>query len=276
LKNHLWGFELMALLGNYLSRATLRSLWGFINLLPAPRGVYPGTRPNDPQPWNSASPGDPYVHPCANFDLYQAAAWKLDLTTDETAQLQRILDATADFYRRLYQAHGDLDQQLRDKMVVIAGVGYNTLFRLAYEPGFLGVWEKTAKIFDRVLDNPHRDGDGRVPLASAMLENVSDIRYVHGVHGGLPNIPAVYQDVFRFLKSQPMQLPNTVAGAVGGHLAEPTVSEAPHLDGSANAPSFSDDPGFWDIEHPSPERIKQLEGMLEADTLPAFGRIHLL
>ena len=161
-------------------------------------------------------------------------------------------------------------------MVVIAGVGYNTLFRLAYEPGFLGLWEKAAKTFDRVLDNPHRDGDGRVPLASADLKNVNPIRFVHGVHGGLPNIPAVYQDVFRFLKGQPMQLPTSVAEAVGGHLAEPAVSEAPHLDGSAGAPPFSDDPGLWDIDHPSPQRIQQLEAMLEAGTLPAFGRLHLL
>jgi hypothetical protein len=138
------------------------------------------------------------------------------------------------------------------------------------------LWEKTAKVFDRVLDNPHRDGDGRVPLASADLKNIGGIRYVHGVHGGLPNIPAVYQDVFRCLKGEPMQLPDTVAGAVGGHLAEPAVSETPHLDGSASAPSFSDDPGLWNLDHPSPERIKQLEGMLEAETLPAFGRIHLL
>jgi pimeloyl-ACP methyl ester carboxylesterase len=47
LKNHLWGFETMALLGYYLSRRTLRSLWGVISLLPAPRGIYPGTRAND-------------------------------------------------------------------------------------------------------------------------------------------------------------------------------------------------------------------------------------
>jgi pimeloyl-ACP methyl ester carboxylesterase len=45
LKNHLWGFELMAVLGAYLTRPTLRSLWGVLSLLPAPRGIYPGTRP---------------------------------------------------------------------------------------------------------------------------------------------------------------------------------------------------------------------------------------
>jgi pimeloyl-ACP methyl ester carboxylesterase len=55
LKNHLWGFELMAVLGQYLSRATLRSLWGVIGLLPAPRGIYPGTRDNDSRPGCSAS-----------------------------------------------------------------------------------------------------------------------------------------------------------------------------------------------------------------------------
>ena len=63
------GTELMALLGLYLSRETLRSLWGVISLLPAPRGVYPGTRISDPLSWTSANPGDPYVHPCGNFDF---------------------------------------------------------------------------------------------------------------------------------------------------------------------------------------------------------------
>ena len=28
LKNHLWGFDLMVLLGKYLSRETFRSFWG--------------------------------------------------------------------------------------------------------------------------------------------------------------------------------------------------------------------------------------------------------
>ena len=77
------------------------------------------------------------------------------------------------------------------------------------QPGFLGIWEKTRKIFNRVLNDPHREGDGRVPLASALLEHVGDIRYVKGVHGGLSNIPAVYEDVFRCLKNETMQLPRT-------------------------------------------------------------------
>ena len=171
---NLWGFELMALLGEYLSRATLRSLWGVLSLLPAQRGIYPGTRPTDANPWQSQNRDDPYIHPCANFDLYRADDWKLGLGSEDTKNLQRALDATRDYYARLYKAHRDLDQEQRNKMVVIAGVGYKTLFRLAYAPCFLGLWETTEKVFQREGSDPHREGDGRVPLASALLENVGD------------------------------------------------------------------------------------------------------
>ena len=276
LKNHLWGFELMAVLGEYLKRPTLRSLWGVIGLMPASRGVYPGTRANDPRPWVSADPSDPYVHPCANFDMYQADSWKLDLDADATARLQRILDATSELHRLLYDAHRNLDQGQRDQMVVIAGVGYQTLFRLEYAAGFLGIWERTRKIFSRVLGDPHRDGDGRVPLASAMLENVGGVRYVYGTHGGLTNIPAVYEDVFRCLRDEPMQLPASVAGALSGHLANPTTSEAPNLDGTVPVAGAADDPGLWQIDKPSPERMKQLQDSLEAGQFQEFGRLHLL
>ncbi len=276
LKNHLWGFELMALLGNYLSRETLRSLWGVINLLPAPRGVYPGTRPDDAHPWQSDTSDDPYIHPCANFDLYQADAWKLELDATAKANLQRVLDATADYYIRMLQAHRALDQEQRNRMVVIAGVGFKTLFRLAYAPGFLGLWEKTTKVFDIIEGDVHRQGDGRVPLASAELEHVGAIRYVRGVHGSLPNIPAVYQDVFRFLKGEKMQLPATPAGALSTHLGPSTASDAPHIDGSARAPAFSDDPGLWALDAPTVERMNSLEAMLKAWDLPDFSRLHLL
>jgi hypothetical protein len=161
-------------------------------------------------------------------------------------------------------------------MVVIAGVGYQTLFRLEYAAGFLGLWEKMRKVFDRVLDDPHRDGDSRVPLASAMLENVGDIRYVYGVHGALTNIPAVYEDVFRCLRGETMQLSTTVAGALSGHLADSTASEAPNLDGTASVASGADDSGLWQIDKPPAERMKQLEDLLAAGQLPEFGRLHLL
>jgi hypothetical protein len=103
-------------------------------------------------------------------------------------------------------------------MLMIAGVGYQTLFRLAYEPQFFGLWEKAVKATARVDGDPHREGDGRMPLASAMLEDV-EIRYVKGVHGGLPNIPSVYMDVFSWLRDQPLQLPDSVKRALSMHLA---------------------------------------------------------
>lgn len=65
LKNHLWGFDLIALLGKNLSRETFRSLWGVLGMLPAPRGIYPGTRRSDPAAWGSGDAGDKYIHPCA-------------------------------------------------------------------------------------------------------------------------------------------------------------------------------------------------------------------
>jgi hypothetical protein len=186
--------------------------------------------------------------------------WKLGLNSEETKNLQRVLDATGDYYARLYKAHRDLDQEQRNKMVVIAGVGYKTLFRLAYAPGFLGLWEKTEKVFQQDRNDPHREGDGRVPRASAMLENVGDIRYVDGVHGGLTNIPAVYQDVFRCLKGEAMQLPKTVAG----------------VDGTLAASGASDDPGLWQVDNPPATRMQELQKMLADDKLPGFGRIHIL
>jgi hypothetical protein len=116
-------------------------------------------------------PNIPAVYEDVNFDLYQVDSWKLELTAEERQNLQRILDGAAEFHQRMYQTHRSLDQTQRDKMVVIAGVGFQTLFRLAYEPGFFGLWERAGKIVHRISNDPDREGDGRVPLASAMLEN---------------------------------------------------------------------------------------------------------
>ena len=272
LKNHLWGFELMAVLGLYLSRPTLRSLWGVISLLPAPSGIYPGTRESDQKRWAGSRSSDPYVHPCANFDMYQADKWKLDLLERDAANFQAILDYTSATYSRLYSWHIGLSQEQRDKMVVIAGVGIETLYRLAYAPGFLGLWETTEKIFHEDKGDANRIGDGRVPLASAHLENVGDIRFVKGVHGSLTNIPSVYEDIFRCLKGEPMQLPTTVAEALSNHLG----SEAPHLDNSSlqsNAPNGS---GLWGVDKVTPERIEELEKLLAAESLPEFGKLRIL
>ncbi|MFZ0727593.1 MAG: alpha/beta fold hydrolase [Desulfobacterales bacterium] len=276
LKNHLWGFELMALLGLYLSRETFRSMWGTMSMLPAPRGIYPGTRPQDALAWTSGSAGDAYQHPCVNFDLYQTKNWALDLTPSQDAALQNILDHTAEFHRRMDEAHRSLDQAYRDRMLVIAGVGYKTLFRLAYEPRFFGLWEKMMKTTERIPADLHRDGDGRVPLASATLYS-TPIRYVKGVHGGLPNIPAVYKEVFHWFKQEDLELPGTPHAALSDHLAaDEAASEAPHLDGTIAAKPFSDDAGLWDVADLAPERVTELQVRLAAEQLSEFSRVRLL
>lgn len=274
LKNHFWGFELMALLGLYLSREAFRSMWGALSLLPAPRGVYPGTRPNDPEPWSD--PESPYAHPCANFDLYEADSWQLDLSTSETQQLQTVLDAAAAMHRELLEWHQGLMEEERERMLVIAGVGYKTLFRLEYDSRFFGLWEKMVKITERQPGNRHRDGDGRVPVTSALLDNVK-VRYVKGVHGGLTNIPAVYNDVFRWLNEEEPELPDSPEMALSQHLAPgEDESVAPSLDGTDKTVPFSDDPGLWDFREPNAARVKQLQADLEAGKVPEFQHVRWL
>ncbi len=276
LKNHLWGFELIALLGKYLSRDTFRSLWGVLGMMPAPRGIYPGTRQNDPAPWRSAQPADPYVHPCANFDMYQADNWKLGLTEPLESQLQNVLAGAADFHKNLYDAHQALGQDLRNRMLVIAGVGYKTLFRLAYEERFFGLWERMDKVTNRVKNDDHREGDGRVPVASAKLENVA-IRYVKGVHGGLPNLPPVYNDVFQWLNGKSLSLPKTIKEALSQHLGPAAgQSEAPHLDGTNRVPLLTDDPGLWDLTMPVQTQLQALDLKLEQGEVPEFITVRLL
>jgi hypothetical protein len=264
----------MALLGLYLSREAFRSMWGALSLLPAPRGVYPGTRPIDPDPWSDSQ--SPYPHPCANFDLYSADNWQLSLSVVETSELQTVLDATATMHRELDQWHEGLLQEQRNRMLVIAGVGYQTLFRLEYDSRFFGLWEKTVKVTKRQPGDPHRDGDGRVPLASALLKYVQP-RYVRGVHAGLTNIPAVYEDVFRWLNDEQLALPDTPKGALSQHLGAGNVeSAAPALDGTNKALPFSDDPGFWDFTGPDSARLQQLQEDLENGMLPDFQHLRLL
>ena len=113
--------------------------------------------------------------------------------------------------------HDGLLQEYKDRMLVIAGVGQETLFRLEFDSAFWGLWEHTRKITERKPCDEHRDGDGRVPIASAHLEDVA-IRYVEGEHGGLPNIPAVAADVLAWLQDKDLKLSKTCSGALGGTL----------------------------------------------------------
>lgn len=273
LKNHLWGFEALAVVGLYLSRDTFRSLWGVHEMLPAPRGIYLGTRQNESDPWMPAGGDKSYVHPCANFDMYRAESWALGLNPAATTQLQVVLDNAARFHTEMHEAHLTLPWERLDRMLMIAGVGQKTLFRLAYKSHFFGLWEHAAKELDRVPGDLHREGDGRVPLASAQLENVAT-RYVKGVHGGLPNIPAVYNEVFRWLRDDPLKLDDTPQGALSHHLAaDETESAAPRLDGSARA--TTDDAGLWGFD-PRPDELSALRNNVEMQEPQWFNLTRML
>ncbi len=249
-------------------------MWGVLHLLPAPRGIYPGTRPTDNPAWRATASADWfYEHPCANFDMYDAGAWKLELDSAQTTKLQTVLDAGKDLHARLHNWHNTLNAGRRDRMLIIAGVGYKTLFRLEYTSKALGLWQSMNKITERIKGDPHREGDGRVPLASATLEKVA-IRFVKGVHGGLTNISDVYSGVFDWLNGQPLNLPDTVNKALAGHLAPGSSSEAPHLDGTAG--TIQDDPGYWDLSTPETPALEQLDKTLDTIGMPAFHRVRLL
>lgn len=216
--------------------------------------------------------------------MYDADSWKLELSAEQTSHLQNVLDEAAEFHRELYEAHQALDQNLRDKMAVIAGVGVKTLFRLAYEKRFLGIWKYTAKETGRIPGDPNRDGDGRVPVASAALEDVGNVRYVKGVHGELPMIPAVYNDIFRWLKGEEMKLPKTPAGALAQRLSgEPDESAAPNLTAPVRRDQVTGDPELWEVTLSELEeverqraRLEELEAQLAEGRLPEFIKVKLL
>ena len=266
LKNHLWGFDFLVVLGRLLSRQTFRSLWGVLDLLPAPAGVYPGTR-DDP---------DPAGHPCANFDLYNAAAYHLGLDDAEEMRLQRGLDAAADFHRDLWCWHRDLAQDRRNRMALIAGVGYRTLFRVAYAPRFGWAWERMDRVTSRMPGDANRDGDGRVPVASAALEYTGETRYVRGKHGELPSIPAVWADAFSWLTGGTLELPLTPQAALGFHLANSTGPIAPALAGVSGPSREPDDPGYLDATPPDEVAVARIEQDLADQRLPGFARVRIL
>jgi hypothetical protein len=221
------------------------------------------------------------VHPCAGFELYRAENYHLDLKPEQVTTLQRALDDAATMHRDLYAWHLSLDQSLRDRMTVIAGVGRRTLFHLSYREGFGFGWREMVRVTGRAPGDPNREGDGRVPLASAELEYVGQTRYIAAEHGELPSVPAVYEDVFRLLSGEPMQLPTTPSGALTSHLAggfADNHSCTPVLSGRDAIPTQPDteDPGYLDDGQPGAELLAELEGRLAVDTLPEFRRVRIL
>ncbi|TLQ47764.1 lipase family alpha/beta hydrolase [Streptomyces marianii] len=269
LKNHLWGFELLTLLGRYLSRETFRTLHGVLGLLPAPAGVYPASS-------GERTADTPYDHPCGNFDFYDAGAWCLNLAPAQELQLQSVLDAAARQHHDLHTWHQSLDQALRDRMAVIAGTGFKTLFRLAYNKRLGMLWQHMDRITARIPHHADRDGDGRVPLASARLPWTAETRYVHGEHSSLPNLPDVQQDVWRFLNDQPMRLPTSSKAVMGEHLAVAAESISALSLPEPPAQRAADDPGYLDITGPTAAGLAELERQLDTGNLQDFIRTRLL
>lgn len=279
LKKHFYGTELKLILALVLSRSTFRSLYGALSLLPAPKGIYPGTRGSEKTPWKPEKPGDGcYVHPCVNFDLYNAQAWNLGIDVVETSKLQNVLNHARRFYEEITKHHFEtLDNEHRAKMAMIVGMGQPTPFRMMIDKGWLGIGESVQRITQCVEGDPHREGDGSVPVASGRLEFIGTIRYVLGEHSALPNIPIVYNDVFAWLggeKKERMQLPDSPKGVLAGHLGPGhTASDTPELDG-ANDPAGPH--GRWDHELHLDTPPEQVLKVLEAGKYPQFHRVRIL
>ena len=216
LKAHFWGTELIAALGLYVSRATFRSMWGALGLLPAPAGIYPG----------SDAPGG---HPCANFDLYDPDAYELDVSGEERARLATVLDWVRDEWGRLNAHHRSSSNEQRKRQLAIAGVGHDTLFRLERDGKWFGLRDK--RHTERRPGDPHRDGDGRVPVASATLPGIETV-YIRAEHGSIHNLPAVGRATFDFLLNGAVPAVGpyrTVAEALADHLAPVADPTAPAL-----------------------------------------------
>jgi hypothetical protein len=260
LKNHLWGWEQLAVLGAFMSRATVRSMWGVLSLLPAPAPIYPGTRIGQ-------------GHPCANFDLYSAGAYQLGLDAGATEQLQQILDAAAKFHSDLFNWHNSLSTSQLSRMLQISGVGQKTLFRLDINPQWLGLWKNIDKITSRIPGDPNREGDGRVPLASAELEQV-ELRYVKSNHGSAPNVPSVVKDTLSWIADQALSLPDSPQGALSSALSNETASSAPHLDASAIFNPADDE--YDRYREFTEDELKDLVHKFESGAVPGVDFVRIL
>lgn len=135
------------------------------------------------------------------------------------------------------------------------------------------------KVKSHVMGDPHRQGDGRVPLASARLEYVKEVRYVKGVHDKLPMVPVVYEDVFRWLKGQPMQLHTTEQAALSSSLSGGILeSQYPNLTSVVPTDPVLGDPGYLNFDGPSAEELQELMNDFNRnpEAYPEFNRSSIL
>lgn len=275
IKNHFYGTDMKAILALLLSRSTFRSLEGPIGLLPAPRGIYPGTRTDKSNPWIPQFASDRYKHPCSNFDLYFAKSWHLRTNNTELQMFQNVLNRSKEFWSELYRHHIDcLNIEQRQRMAMIIGVGHPTPFRLEI-PQYLEYMRKLY-VIDRIEGDIHREGDGSVPQASAELELIGDTRYIVGEHSNLPNIPSVYHDIFAWLSDNQdiMRLSTTSTGAFASHLGESS-----QLSSISNIAAEDDSIGFygkWDPRHRLRISPQQVLEELKSGNIPEFHRVRIL
>jgi pimeloyl-ACP methyl ester carboxylesterase len=264
IREHIRGTWAMWSLGKYLTRSTFRSLWGAMQLLPAPCGVYPGSR-------------DKEAHPCVNFDLFSASAWNIDLSPSEANDFQRVLNCSRIFHEDLYTSHLRLGSAILDRMATIIGVGEEMPFRVEIRTGtFYG--SSTTTELSRMSDNVHRDSDGSVSVASAQLEGIREIRYIPGKHTALPNIEAVYKDVFSFLRGKIMSLATTPQAALAGHLAGESLSSVlSAIDKSENATDPNEDMSRrWRICKPSGAEEAVLDAKIRQGIYCDFNNVKIL
>lgn len=148
-------------------------------ILPAPPDLFPSHRP----------------YP-ANWDLYDAAAWKLD------GIRQDYLDAARRFYGLLAQA------QTAVPLVEIAGCNADTLVEIQRRP-------KRGKKPDYEMIRKQQGpdaGDATVPLWSAVLPG-ADVYYVEEIHRYLPRNKQVIEATLELIHDGTPDLPTDLPAA---------------------------------------------------------------
>lgn len=170
---------------NNVTRRLILNMPSVYQILPAPPELFPASRP----------------YP-ANWDLYDAAAWKLE------GVRQNYLDGA----RRFHELLSTADPQI--PLVEIAGCHLNTAVSVERSLGPDGAPHYR---FLRVEEGPD-GGDGTVPLWSAVLPGAS-MYYIQQGHRDLPKnrqvIDATLELIHGGTPNLPTELPPPKAGIFG-------------------------------------------------------------